>query len=223
MTNQDIYTQERPDDHIEEEECYYSLEDENPGEEALRQHKDTKVPFLLLLKLMATPVEGWKSIKRSGCTPQKFAWECFYPLVLQAAISQLATLFYEADVRISTEITLALTVFMTLLLGNFGTVLCCELFLPKSEKSKVSTPFGRVFVMAMVCTLALAVTLWNLLPPIEPLVIFLPIYTIYLIVKGVKYLRVPQQSANKVSIILSALVIGLPMILYTIFTELIPQ
>ena len=222
MTNQDIYTQENPEGHIADEECYYSLEDDSPESGPEQQHRGTKEPLLLLLKLITTPVEGWKSLKRSQCTPQKFAWECFYPLSLLAALSQTAALFYEADISVATVITLAVIVFMTLLLGNFGTILCCELFLPKGDRNKVSTPFGRVFVMAMVCTLAISVILWNLLPPIEPLIIFVPIYTIYLIVKGVKYLRVPEKSAGKVSIILSALVIGLPMILYTIFTELIP-
>ena len=75
MTNQDIYTQENPEGHIDDEECYYSLEDDSPESGPEQQHRGTKVPLLLLLMVCIT--SPMLSVKCGLCRFTLSVWQLF--------------------------------------------------------------------------------------------------------------------------------------------------
>lgn len=233
---------ESPDNyHIEEEDdsIYYSAEDEEPdngeepdgdsegGDEEENRDDDGRKgirnPWHLMFKLICSPVEGWKAIRRSRIPSNTFAWKCFYPSVVVTALSNFASFFYEEECTLGSVLTECIVIFMTFILSNFCVYICSPLLLPRYIREKLNTNFGKIFVMAMLNTLTMAMTLWNLFPPIMPLLVFVPVYTYYLISRGIKYLRVDGPVTNRITIMMSILIIGMPLALYMIFSEFIPK
>lgn len=219
-----------------DDDIFYSLPDEGdensptptPARSTKRQKqtnkrkcKKSRSPFSLFFKLLTMPVEGWKELKRSHISSSEYGWKCFYPLVLMAALSKLAQLFFNQDIETSDIITDIVITFMTLLLANFITTLCCEWIGGEKMREQMRTDFGRNFIMSIIGSLAFALILWELIPMLNPIVSFLPLYTIYLIVRGVKYLRLPKQINNKAILTFTVLCIGIPIILYLIFYALV--
>lgn len=182
----------------------------------------TPSPIWLTLKLIARPVQGWKDLKHAGFTPSEYAWQCFYPLAGLAAAGKFANLIYSADGTIGNTITEAIVIFMSLLIGNFGAYCITDIVLAANMRRYLRHDFGRVFIMAIVTTLSLALFVWELIPMLSPLLAFLPLYSIYLIVKGVRFLRVPEAHHTRVAATLAVLSIGMPMLLYFLFNELLP-
>lgn len=211
-----------------EEDLFYNLDDEpqSPDDEKGRD-VDTRVPrhnsaIMLWLKLVGTPVEGWKAIKRSSITAAEWSWRCFYPLTLFCALSCLMTMTYDHDVTIASAITQTIVTFMAILLSYICTLLLADILLPQIRQN-IKSDFGRIFVMAAISTMSVAFALWNLLPMLSPILAFVPIYTIYLVLRGVKYLRVPQDMTNRTTIMMCLFIIGLPMLLNYIFLDFIPK
>ena len=210
--------------HEEDDNLFYSLPDDNDGETPSGENgKPSRNPLILLAKLICTPVEGWKEIKRSDCTIPAFAWRCFYPLALIAALSIFANLYYNPETSVAFTVTESVIVFMSLLLANFCTLLGGSLLLPGNVRKRLDTTFGRIFIMAMMSIIALTVTVTNLLPYVAPLLSFIPIYVVYLIVRGVKFLRIPDTAVSRTWLVLAILIIGLPFLFKVVFTGLIPQ
>ena len=83
--------------------------------------------------------------------------------------------------------------------------------------------FDRNFIMTIIGSAAIVVILWLWLPMMSPIISFLPLYSIYLIVRGVKYLRIPTNRTNAMIMMFAALCIGLPLLLYTLFSALLPE
>lgn len=209
--------------HDNDEDIFYALPDDEDTPSREQQRPPTRNPLLLLLKLVCTPIEGWKELKSSRCTSQRFAWGCFYPLTFIAALSDYAALFYNPDANLPYIVTESVIIFMCLLLANFCTLVVSDIIFPSRVKKQVASHFGKNFIMAMLSILALTITAWNLLPPLTPILSFIPIYIIYLIARGVKFLRVPTELTMRITVVMGILIIGLPFLFNTLFTRLIPQ
>ncbi|MDE6296562.1 MAG: hypothetical protein K2L89_01840, partial [Muribaculaceae bacterium] len=94
----------------------------------------------------------------------------------------------------------------------FTIILLCGLLLPKAASNVFKKDIGKEFVMMNMSTLALFFTAMNLFPMIDAVLVFLPIWTIYLIYKGVKILRVPAEIESRTKIVLTFLMIGVPLL-----------
>lgn len=167
--------------------------------------------FLLLFKIMSTPVEGWKEFKRRRYTVEEVSNGCFYPLVALAAVSEFAEMIY-TTASLSTCLLRAVTAFIAFFFGYFTIILLSGVFLPKVSVMKVKGVLGKEFVMMNLSTLTLFFTAINLFKMIDAVLVFLPIWTIYLIYKGVRILRVPNEVESRTKIVLTFLIIGAPLL-----------
>ncbi|MDE6381676.1 MAG: hypothetical protein K2L57_02300, partial [Muribaculaceae bacterium] len=70
---------------------------------------------------------------------------------------------------------------------------------------------GRQFVMLTMSTLAVFWILIQVMPMFEPVLVFLPLWTIYLIYKGIRVLRVPSEVENSTTGLMCMLIIGVPI------------
>ena len=95
------------------------------------------------------------------------------------------------------------------------------LILPRRSRELMHKDIGRQLVMLSMSTLAIFWTLIQIAPMLEPVLVFLPIWTIYLIYKGVRVLRVPEDTATSTTGILCMLVIGCPLLWNWILTEVL--
>lgn len=185
--------------------------------------KPSRSPWKLFLKVLMNPVEGWKELKRSKVTAAQFGWKFFYPILLIAALSYIAMPVYGIEFSAARIVSDIVITFMSLLLSNFIAALCCEWFGGKGMRKQMRTDFGRNFIMTIIGSAAIVVILWQWLPMMSPIISFLPLYSIYLIVRGVKYLRIPTNRTNAMIMMFAALCIGLPLLLYTLFSALLPE
>lgn len=179
--------------------------------------------FGLLFKIMTTPVEGWKALKRCRLKAEEVAATGFYPLLALAAVSEFTALFYEAHVTISALVIPAIVTFITFFFGYFSVLLCGAVFLPAAASEKLKTQFGRQYIMMNVSTLALFYIMHRIIPILDPVVAFLPLWTIYLAWKGVKYLRVPPELETRTGATLSVLILACPLFWNWIFGEFLPS
>lgn len=211
-----------------EEEPIYSIEDQDepdpelPEDEEGEEEPERKPsPISVLMKIMFSPVEGWKAMKRARFSVEEVSSRCFYPLIALAAVSDVCKMFYEANVTFSDWAVDGLTTFITFFFGYFSVLLLGGLILPKKSREVLRNDVGKQYVMMNMSTLAIFWVLIQLMPMIEPALVFLPLWTIYLVIKGVRILRVPDDVKNSTAGYFCLLIIGLPLLWNWLFSDII--
>lgn len=200
-----------PDSYVLED-----TEETSPGQPGNR-----KSPFLLLLEILFNPVVGWKSLRRAKITAETMQSECFYPLIAILAVSEFAQLFYSSSVTLSEVLIDAVVSFVSFFAGYYCIMLALELFLPKEAWVRFNTEFGKVFVLIALSTLCLFFIAIELLPILWSLLIFLPLWTVYVICRGVRFFIFPENCKLRSTIILCLLTIGVPSLIDWALKEMI--
>ncbi len=215
---------------LPEEEDATATGDANPSpaeshedaETTAKKHTDrqptSKNPVWLLIKLLFGPVEGWKAIRRSKLSARGFEFGCFFPLILIAGLSCIADFIHNSAATTSSVLTNSITTAVAFLLTYYGTAILCEIMLPQKVCKALRTGFGNIFIMAVISPLVLASIIGSWAPILEPAMFFMPIFSIYLIVKGVKFLRIPADTHYKTIAWVSLGTIGLTILFKYIFS-----
>ena len=197
--------------------------DDDATDSEAESSKKIVSPMGVLLKTMMTPVEGWKALKRARFSTDEFASKCFYPLVALATVSEAAKFFYEANYTLVEWMMDGMTTFITFFFGYFTILLAGGFMLPRLSRDLMKKDIGKQFVMLGMSTLAIFWTLIQAVPMLDPVLVFLPLWTIYLIYKGIRVIRVPEEVENSTTGIMCALVIGVLVLWNWLLTEfLIP-
>lgn len=209
--------EEDADEEVEDEDMD---EEQSTGESVVCEKKNPSA-VRLLFKTMFTPVEGWKALKRARLKTEEFASRCFYPLIALAAISEVSKVFYEANVSVSDWAVDGLITFMTFFFGYFTVLLAGGFMLPPKSRDIIKKDIGKQFVMLAMSSLAIFWIFIQIMPMLEPVLVFLPLWTIYLIYKGVRILRVPEEVENSTTGLLCMLIIGIPVLWNWILTDIL--
>ncbi|MDE7412995.1 MAG: YIP1 family protein [Muribaculaceae bacterium] len=195
---------EEEDDEDEEE------DDDSKDNEG--DSKDKVNTILLMIKILSTPVEGCKELKRRRLFPETVMTGCFIPMTFLAALSEFAAKLYGTYITWGECMMKALVTFVSFFFGYFTVILIGASLLPKGARHIMKSDAGRNFLMICFSTLCLFFMAMNLLPMLDAILVFLPIWTIYIIYKGVRFLRVPRENESRIKIVLSFLVIGTPFL-----------
>lgn len=213
----------------------YSLEDDDddvseyPDEEEINEddnqpddnHDHGPNLIWVLIRMMINPVEGWKRIRRLGITYEDAGKRCFYPLAALAAASCFISALYDASITLNDCMIAAVKIFMALFFGNFLTLLMFRWGLPKEFKGISDSNYGKVFVMFNLSTLALFYVLYEILPMLGPVLVFLPIWTIYLSTKGCRFFHFPQEKGNLLMTLIALYILLSPIVVYWAFDILL--
>lgn len=202
---------------MDEDEDEGEDEDGDEDEEDSEKEKKRHSPFLLMLEMMINPVNGWKRFRRAGFTTEKVAAGCFFPLVGIAACSCFIECIYDSSVTLSAAMVDAVKIFAAFFFGNFVVLMAFRLFMPAKYKDVPDKPFGKQYVMLMLSTLALFWTLYECLPMIGPVLFFLPLWTIYLAMRGVRFFRFPEEKKSLLTTLICISLIVAPFGVYYIF------
>lgn len=201
----------------------YSLEEEEEAEDNNnRLSKKNKSSLGLLFKIMFNPVEGWKDLRRSGMKLEALQSGCFYPLLALLAISEFADFFYQVNVDLSQVVTKGVVIFVAFFFGYFSIPIILNWVLPKDMMEKFDSLFGKEYVMISLSTLAIFYMLTNLLPMLWPILIFLPIWTFYLMFKGVRFFKFAPRQEMKFFIYSSFAVVGVPLFIEWTLSSILP-
>jgi len=180
-------------------------------------------PFWRFLYLLGAPITGWKKLKKAGYVPEYYARNLFYPLLALMAVSQFVPALYGDMDSLSATLQDAISVFVAGFASYYAVVALGRSFLPSKARMKIEEPFGRVYVMTCLGALTFAYTVFSVIPGIVMLFIVAPIYVEYLIVKGIRFLRVPAYEENTSAVILTLLIMVIPTAIYFFLKFLMPS
>ncbi len=93
--------------------------------------------------------------------------------------------------------------------------------LPSKSRDIIKKDIGKQFVMLAMSSLAIFWIFIQIMPMLEPVLVFLPLWTIYLIYKGVRILRVPEEVENSTTGLLCMLIIGIPVLWNWVLTDIL--
>lgn len=221
----------------ENDEIYYIIEEEDSEESALNfaayenEERDTKEedksgkkrsPLGYLLQIMFNPVQGWKNLRRSKISIENLQSKLFYPLLSIMAISNFAEFFYSVNVSLSQVLTDSVVSFVSLFFGYFSIPIVLSWLLTKDVTKKFEEEFGKEYILVSLSTLALFKTIINILPMLWPILIFLPIWTLYLMFKGVRFFKFQTQEEMKFFVICGATTIGIPLLIDFTLNAVLP-
>ncbi len=207
--------------------AYYEIEDPDEPEENRREPKEPKnvgiVKYLkLLIKILISPRVGWKEVRRLRINGDEACRNLFYPMVGLAACANFMNLAFDPERTVTQEVVNALLTFASFFFGYFLVFPFARLLLKGEGAEVVSTGFGKSFVAFSMSTLALFYILYCLLPMLEPIVVMLPLWTIFAITRGIKMLRIPEEDQTSATVWLSLLIVGLPIGVGYIFSIIMP-
>lgn len=192
----------------------HKYEEESNESEAVNQEKakpHNVSVFGSLLKTLINPVEGWKSVRRHKISPEVAQRECFNPLLAVLAVSKFAQLAYSSSITVSDVLVDAVISFVSFFFGYFCILIVLKMVMPKNVSSLFDTDFGKIFVIFGLSSLCLFMTLIELLPMLWAVLIFLPLWTVYIICRGVKFFKFPDQHQILNTALLNLIIIGVPM------------
>ena len=179
--------------------------------------------FGLLLKTMFNPVEGWKAVRRSKISPETAQKECFYPLLAFYAVSKFAILAYSAKADLSEVLVDAVTSFVSFFFGYFCIVILLRHLMPKEAARTFDTDFGKNLVVFSLSSLCLFFILTELLPMLWAVLIFLPLWTVYMICRSTRFIKIPEDRHLITVALLNLIIIGTPILLEWGLGEVLPK
>jgi hypothetical protein len=198
-------------------ELCYSTENEENDSHAHKPH-----PWRGFLHLLISPKLGWRKIKAAHYSPEEFARIVFYPLLALLAACRFIDKIYKTDVGTGLLLQKAIALFVAGFGGYYLVCLLGRAFLPVVARTKIDSSFGRIFVMAVMCVLTISVIVCEVLPWLGMMLMILPIYSAYILVKGLAPLRVPEQERTPTSVLMISLCFGVPAAIYYMLTFLMP-
>ncbi len=223
----DSYTLD-DDLHGEDDEKELEHEEEHEeGEEGEEEKDDNSAgsrhpgPVTLLLYMMTNPVEGWKRIRRADISPEDTAAKCFYPLTALASLSVFAELLYGTLTGFTSALIKALLVFISFFFGYFLVKIMTKIFTPQACRKAIDSNFGKEYVMYLLSTLTIFYTAGSLLPMLDSLLVFLPLWTIYLATKGVRFFKFSDSRTALVTVLLCCYIILAPVAIYSLFADIL--
>lgn len=184
--------------------------------------KKTSSPIAVMFKTMFTPVEGWKALKRAKFQPDKVMGSLLSTCVALASVSEFMAFIYEANVTLTEVLVRAVVTFIAFFFSYYSVLAAAGILLGENVRKTLNSPFGKNFIMTSMATLPVFYALYRLLPILGPVLVFLPLWTIYMVFRGVRFLRLPKEKDNVATVLLCALEIGMPVLWNWIFTDLIP-
>ncbi len=171
-------------------------------------------PWRLFFSVLFTPVQGLKRLKNSKLDPAVMVSRVYYPVLALVSAAAFMDLAYGLDNDISSILQNAVALFVSFFITYFALFPAAGGLLGKNVSEKLASGYGRRLVSVTLTVLALNFLLYELCPVLEPVLFFAPVYTIYLITRGVKFLRLDDKRNTACIMVIVLLEIGLPYLIY---------
>lgn len=214
-SNYTLYCEEENEDEVYDEENAW-IGENNPSV--------SKVSVLKLFwNIMTTPIEGWKKLRREGDILNLIGCKLFYPMIIIAALSQFFEVYYTSEKSFIKLIVPVITLFLSFFFGYYSFFLFVKILLPKSVIKEIKSIYGKEYIMIGMTSLAFFAMLSNLIPPLAPLFAFLPLWTIYVMFRGMRFMKINEGLLSRTLGTISLLIVGIPLLWNWILNELLPS
>lgn len=170
----------------------YSIEDNE--DEEVKEPSRRLTMWTIMPQIMITPAAGWEKAKKFGPTPELATLRFLFPLCLLSGVSVFFALLYPRhnglggeESRFTVLLVNSVIQFCSFFIGYYVALVLNKVFLPKDVRDFPSTSFGKLLVMTGISTLALFHIIFEVLPMLDFILVFLPLWTIFIIYKGLPY------------------------------------
>lgn len=180
-------------------------------------------PWVVFLHTLVNPQLGWRKFKKYKYKPEDFARSVFYPLLALMSVCRFADKLYYMDVKVAPLLQEAVAAFVAFFGGYYLIGIVARSFLPTVARTKIDTRFGQLYTMVIMSALTVSVILAEVLPWLGMLLAVPPLYCCYLLAKGIKCLRVPENEVIPTLILMIVLCIGVPSGIYFALTAVMPS
>lgn len=177
--------------------------------------------FMMLFSIMSNPVQGWKELRRSKNTASSLTMQLLLPICILAGVSDFCELFYDSNLSLSQVSLTCVYTFFTFFLSYYLSVVINVIFLPKVSKSYATSRYGEMMSIVGISTLALFHITESLLPIFDMIFAFLPLWTIYLIIKGMGFVKVKNNKGTYTLGVVCVSIICSPLLTDWLFSFLI--
>ena len=198
----------------------YNLEQEE--EDTIPKDIKKRSAFRLLLKIMFSPVQGWKDLRRENPSVESLQSGCLYPILAILAISKFADYFYSVNVSLTTVVTKAVVSFVSFFFGYYCILLVLSKLLQKNTVKNFENDYGKEYIIVALSTLAMFAILTDLLPMLWPILIFLPLWTLYLLYQGSRFFQLATAQELRFMLTVCGAIIGVPLLIDWGLNELLP-
>ena len=166
----------------------YSIEDDEDDESFRPEDSGggkRLTMWTIVPRTMIMPTSGWELARESGPSPELATIRFFLPLCLISGASVFLSKFYPGQETFASLLVEAVISFCSFFLGYYMAIVFAKLFLPKEARGFPLTKYGRLLTMTGVSTLAIFHILFSALPMFDFVFEFLPLWTIFLLYKGI--------------------------------------
>lgn len=191
------------------------------GSDKVSADRTAKNPWSAYFRVLLSPVNGLKRLKSSAISPEVMASRVFYPILALVAAASFMDIPYKLDTDVSSILQSAVALFVSFFISYFAIFPIGGAVLGVKASEKISSAYGKLLVLVTLSSLATMYLLFELCPVLEPVLFFAPIYTIYIICRGAKMLRLEDKMLTPTILVISLLEIGLPYLIYWVFKALL--
>lgn len=153
-------------------------------------------------QIMIMPTSGWRLAKENGPAPEIAVLRFLLPLSLLSGASVFFSLLYPreidplgADAGFTVLLVNAVIQFCSFFIGYFLALVFAKLLLPKGDRFLPSSPYGKLLVMAAIGSLAFFHIMFEVLPMLDSILVFLPLWTIFIIYKGMEISGIQEEKS----------------------------
>ena len=189
----------------------YNLDDEENDVKRLTM-------WSIVPRVMTMPASGWERMKQRGPTPEIAIIRYLLPISLMSGGAEFFSLLYPGQYELASILVAGVIQFCSFFIGYFLSLIFASIFLPKAAKGFPSTKYGKLLTMTGVSTLAIFHILLKALPMFDFVIEFLPIWTIFLIYKGMNIAEIEREKAAFSMGVMCLVVIACPVLVAWAFT-----
>lgn len=222
LEDNDVESSSSSDNYVLDEDSGELKPDLSPDSDLDDKPGKRPSPMRIMFTLLTNPIEGCKALRRSKYKDEEIAARCFYPMIALASASVFSVWIYGNAESVSEVVVKGLIVFVSFFLGNYVAHLLQQWLLPKSAQEFVKSAFGTQLTMLCISTLALFAAVESWIPLLQPVFFFLPLWTVYAIVRSGRFIRCDQDKHTLVITLLCVIIVGAPILVTWVADFILP-
>lgn len=176
-----------------------------------------------MIQLILSPVKGWEDISFDGYDSRDLLVKGFIPLIAVTSLSVFMKLIYVADASAVVLLQQAIICFLKYFASYFLANFVFTLYLPLYVDGDFSLKKCCTFIIYGLSLLAFVNLLQNCVPVDLAVLYIMPIYALYILWRGIRYLSVSFNGVGYFLIMTICAVIFPPYLLQYLFNIVVPS
>ena len=166
--------------------------------------------------VITAPKYGWELINDTNIPTSKVMNSVYLPLLFVLAVTCFVPMIYDRTIPFSTSLMTGIVMFATFWISYYIIVYLLGVFYPEMVKTEGATARMNDFILYNLIFMVILMIVRNLLPSDFTPVLFLMLYLPWMFYRGTEHLFLKTGKVNKFIVISSALLLGLPFVMYHI-------